>query len=80
MWIKDIDIERSIETKGVSMFEWRWLERSEPAPEYGINIGKIVKILQFRQVIGVTEEIYEATRKPRDIYSEWEDVPTVEEV
>ena len=61
------------------MLELRWLEKlvdsglGAPVP----FPGEKEMVLQFRQVIGVTDEIYEATMKPKNIYSEWEDVPTV---
>lgn len=58
------------------MIELRWITRSEPT--FAASSPDKSKVLQFRQITGVTDEIYEATMKPKNIYSDWEDVPTEE--
>lgn len=56
------------------MFELRWIRKEEPAPEHGRNCFRMVKVLQFRQMSNI-EEV--GIQQP--IWTEWEDVPTVEE-
>lgn len=55
------------------MIELRFVKRSIPAPELGENIDKPGKVLQQRRLIC---DHYLRTAH----WSEWEDVPLVEEV
>jgi hypothetical protein len=57
------------------MVEMRWVWGSEPAPECGEGISRTVKVLQYRQKVGtsVAGELFDV------VWSEWIDVPTVEE-
>lgn len=56
------------------MLDLRFVERTVPAPEFGENMGKTVKILQFRSVMNPTEI---GLQEP--IWSEWSDVRIEEE-
>lgn len=48
--------------------ELRFIERSVPAPQYGKNIGMIVKVLQYREraLLG-------------NLFTGWQDVPLVKQ-
>ena len=57
------------------MVEPRWLKRRVPVPGKK-GQTKIVKVLQMRQV---GRRIHESERFKEEYWTEWEDVPTVEE-
>ena len=63
------------------MIDLRWEERTEPVP-HDHRIGTTVRVLQFRVVTDVPENIndqFGATVGIRYVkgWSEWKDVPTV---
>ncbi len=53
------------------MFDLRFVERTVPAPVFGDNVEKTVKILQFRSILNPSEI---GLQDPR--WSEWSDVRT----
>ena len=57
------------------MNEFRWQRRTVAIPPYDSNIGKFKNFLQSRELLNFIKH----GSKEKDIWTEWADVPTVDE-